>query len=676
MTSAPDHEQLASLKSEVRKRRPQPVIGPASECPVARVLVALPLAHLDRPFDYTVPAGLHAQARPGCRVKVRFAGRDVAGYLVERREESDHPGRLAPLRTVVSTEPVLVPAVRELARLVADRYAGTVADVLRLAVPPRHARVEAEVPAEPPTSSPPAASLLTEQWAAYDGGSAFVARLAAGSAPRAVWTTLPGDPWPERFAAAAAATAAAGRGSLLCVPDARDVARVDTALTALLGPGQHVVLTADLGPAVRYRSFLAISRGHARIVVGTRAAAFAPVHDLGLVAIWDDGDDLYAEPRAPYPHAREVLLLRAHHEGAACLLGAVARSVEAQSLVELGWAAGVAASRVLVRRRAPQVHVAGEHDHELERDAVHATRMPRRVFEVVRAALADGPVLVHSPRSGYQPALACSSCRRGARCERCSGPLGRSAARTAPQCRWCAAVADAWRCPYCRGTTLRAPVVGALRTAEEWGRSFPQTAVVSSGGDHVIDEVDSRPALVIATPGAEPRVAGGYAAAVLLDTWQTLARPGYRAGEESLRRWFNVAGLVRPADKGGRVVVVGEPDAPALQALVRWDAEGFVSRELADRTAARLTPAARLATVTAGPDTLTDVLVALDLPRHVEVLGPVDVSDGDELMARVVVRTTRERGRALSRALQQLQAGRSSRKLTSVRVQVDPSDLG
>ncbi|MDQ3095032.1 MAG: primosome assembly protein PriA, partial [Actinomycetota bacterium] len=143
MTSPPDHEQLASLKREVRKRRPQPVVGPASERPVARVVVALPLAHLDRPFDYTVPAGLHDQARPGCRVKVRFAGRDVAGYLVERCEESDHPGRLAPLRTVVSTEPVLVPAVRELARLVADRYAGTVADVLRLAVPPRHARVEA-----------------------------------------------------------------------------------------------------------------------------------------------------------------------------------------------------------------------------------------------------------------------------------------------------------------------------------------------------------------------------------------------------------------------------------------------------------------------------------------------------------------------------------------------------
>ena len=71
-------------------------------------------------------------------------------------------------------------------------------------------------------------------------------------------------------------------------------------------------------------------------MAGTRAAAFAPVHDLGLVALWDDGDDLYAEPRAPYPHTREVLLLRAHDVGAARRCSAArSRSVEAGALVAL-----------------------------------------------------------------------------------------------------------------------------------------------------------------------------------------------------------------------------------------------------------------------------------------------------------------------------------------------------
>ncbi len=666
-------EQLALLRSEVRAKRPKPPPGPAPERPIARILVDLPLAHLDRPFDYAVPATLHEQAVPGCRVKVRFAGRDVAGFLVERATETDHVGRLAPLRRIVSSEPVLSPEVLAVARLVADRYAGTLADVLRLAVPPRHARVEGEPGAaiSPPPDLP--VDGLVEPWRRYPGGAALVRRLVAGESPRAVWSALPGEDWATCLAASAAATAMAGRGALILAPDARDVTRLDHALSELLGPGRHVVLTADLGPAARYRAYLAVARGVVQIVVGTRAAAFAPVRDLGFVAVWDDGDDLYAEPRAPYPHAREVLLLRAHHEQAALLVAGHARSVEAQALVESGWAAGLTASRATVRDTAPQVHVTGETDRERERDVPgSASRMPPRVFDAVREALTLGPVLVHNPRYGYQPALACGDCRHAARCARCHGPLARGSAGAAPSCRWCGVPADPWQCPHCSGTTVRAPVVGSLRTAEEWGRSFPGTAVTTSGGDHVLDAVPGTAGIVVATPGAEPSAEGGYAAAVLLDTWLSLGRPGMRAGEEALRRWFNIASLVRPVGKGGRVVAVGEPSVPALQALVRWDPAGFATRELAERASAHLTPAARLATITAAPEVVTEVLAALQLPREAEVLGPVAVDDAHH---RVVIRTTRAHGGGLAQALQHLQAGRSSRKLSPVRVQIDPADL-
>ena len=114
----------------------------APERPVARVLVDVPLAHLDRPFDYLVPAKMHDQVVPGSRVKVRFAGQDVDGFVLERVDRSEHEGRLMPLRRAVSPEPVLSPAVARLSELVADRYAGTRSDVLRLAVPSRHATTE------------------------------------------------------------------------------------------------------------------------------------------------------------------------------------------------------------------------------------------------------------------------------------------------------------------------------------------------------------------------------------------------------------------------------------------------------------------------------------------------------------------------------------------------------
>ena len=122
----------------------------SARLPVARVAVDISLAHLDRPFDYLAPARMDAAAGPGCRVRVRFAGQLVDGYLLERTQTSEHQGRLARLERVTSPEPVLTPEIFHLARAVADRYAGTLADVLRLAIPPRHATAEREAPSAGP----------------------------------------------------------------------------------------------------------------------------------------------------------------------------------------------------------------------------------------------------------------------------------------------------------------------------------------------------------------------------------------------------------------------------------------------------------------------------------------------------------------------------------------------
>jgi primosomal protein N' (replication factor Y) len=225
-------------------------------------------------------------------------------------------------------------------------------------------------------------------------------------------------------------------------------------------------------------------------------------------------------------------------------------------------------------------------------------------------------------------------------------------------------------------------VLGEQRTAEELGRAFPQVTVRTSGGDRVLATVDDRPAVVVATPGAEPVAAGGYACVVLLDTWLMLGRTDLRTGEESLRRWFAAAALARPAGQGGRVVAVGEPSGPELQALVRWDPAGYAGRELEDRQSAHLPPASRLATLTGPEADLDTALAALTLPTGAEVLGPVPVqttgptpdADAPPLL-RAVVRVPRAAGSALSRTLVEMQGVRSARKLPPVRVQVDPVGL-
>lgn len=749
----------------------------AAEQPVAQVVLDLAPAHLDRPYDYLVPQAVADDARPGVRVKVRFAGRDVDGYVVARLDRSEHEGRLQPLRRVVSGEPVLAPQVLRLARSVADLYAGTLADVLRLAVPPRHARAEqgllaraevlradAPVPevlradargseaqpaeagsagsagsdrsapaAEDAPSAAPAASdpglparadAEPSAWGAYRAGPAFLAHLARAGAPRAVWTALPGlapvpvapgpagdqggagrrrraaDGPPRTHWAAAVAEAVrvvhdAGRGALVVVPDARDVDQVCAALGAAgLAPwdlatgGDVVRLTADEGPAARYRAFLAARHGLARVVVGTRAAAFAPVADLGLVVCWNDGEDTLAEPRAPYPHAREVLALRSEQEGAAYLLGAHGRTVGAHALLARGWAHELAAARDVVRARAPRVRALTSVELAAEGPGA-AARIPTAAWRAARSALEQGPVLVQVPRSGYLPVVACARCRTPARCTVCHGPLALSGPGAAPQCAWCGALAGGWSCAECHWTGLRSVRVGSQRTAEELGRAFPGVPVRMSGAGAaggVLAAVPGEPALVVATPGAEPVADGGYATALLLDAAVSTSHVGLDVAQDALARWLAAAALVRPASAGGQVLLVGDAAPAPTNALVRWDPAGLADRELDERAELDLPPAVRVAAVTGDRAAVAAVLDRVDLAGPDSVLGPVEVApsrpgEATDLAVggrpvRAVVRVAHRDGRDLARQLAASLAVRSARRESgAVRVQLDPKEI-
>lgn len=679
-------EQLAFIRETVRRSRPRAAqrLQPAGELPVARVLVDKGVLSLDQYFDYAVPAAMADEAQPGVRVRVRFGARVGAhgrreggalhdGFVVERLAASDYPGPLAPLSRVLSPERVLTPALLGLCRAVADRYAGTLADVLQLAIPPRHARAESE-PSPAPLPPPPAPE--PGPWNRYPHGPAFLSSLAAGHAPRAVWTALPGPGWPHEIARAVAAALASGRGALVVLPDGRAVARVDAALAALLGPGRHTVLAADAGPEERYRHWLAASRGSVRAVVGTRAAVFAPVRALGLLVVWSDGDSSHSDPNAPHPHVREVALLRAAEEGAGVLLGGHSTTVEAAQLVDTGWARLLAAGRETVREFAPRIRTVTDHDQARD-GAAQAARLPSVAWETARDALTRGPVLVQVPRRGYAPGLACDRCRTPVRCRRCAGPLEAGGPDSPPECTWCGTAETDWHCVECGSFRMRARIVGARRTAEELGKAFPRVPVRTSGRDAVLATVPAAPALVIATPGAEPFAEHGYAAALLLDGWALLNRPDLRAGEEALRRWLTAAALVRPAAEGGTVVVVAEPTARPVQALVRWDPAGHAATELGERAQLHFPPVSRMASVTGPPKAVADLLALIRLPEGADILGPVPLPGRGEEHERALLRVAPGRGAALATALKAAQIARIAlRTAEPVRIRIDPPDIG
>lgn len=687
--------------------------------------------HLDRGFDYLVPPSLDEAAVPGSRVTVRFGGRDLTGWLIERVEEPATGAQLMPLRTVVTKVPPLTPPVLALARAVAVRQAGVLSDVLRVAVPPRVAQVEKEFLAEPELDAPVAtrakgeadveaadpaeaagesgdavheetdaaeagADVGTPVLSRLAGGHAFVSAVCAGDAPRAA-AVLPsrvGD-WDEAavFADLAKTVAAAGRSVVLVVPDQRDLTRLCAALDATVGEHAYARLTAEDGNTPRYRAHLRLLTGRARIAVGTRSAIWAPVEDLGLIAVWDEGDDALAEPRAPYQHVREVALQRARQEGAGVLFAGLGRTAALQRLVDAGWVQHLAVDRAEQRRLAPRVLSTADSWESARDPFARRARLPQAAWRAAREALdgrTPGPVLVQVARAGFIPALVCQRCRTPARCRHCSGPLSfrdRAAAQTGElSCRWCGVRERGFRCPECGTQQVRAGSRGVDRTADELGRAFPQVPVLSSSSEHILTEVGDDPALVVATVGAEPVARGGYAAALLLDGDSQLAREGLDVPGRVLSRWLAAAALVRPAQDGG-VAVVTADHPETVGALIRWDPDGFASHQLQERRELHLPPAGRLAEVTGEAAAVAEYLELVEEARREEQptgahapeplpwIGPVP-EVADEARHRALLIFPWSAAEATVRVLRKAKSAASTRaEQKPIRLRLDPAGI-
>ena len=611
---------------------------------LARVLVDVPLAHLDRSF-YAVPATMADDARPGkrgsrCGSRVRTSTASCSSAA-----HTDHDGRLTPLRRVVSAEPVLT-GDRGLAGELAARYAGTrptcCGSRSRPGTPPR------EKKPSPPAPAPPAydAGAAEAAWPVTSHYTAYLRHLAEGSSPRAVWTAAPAtDPAPPR--SCRGATRASGRGPGSASPTAGRRPR-RRGPGAVLGPDQHVTLGGRqrTGPLPRR---LPGGEPRARHRVGTRAAS-APVHDLGLVVVWDDGTTCTRSHgrRAPTP-ARPCCCANGR---ALRSWSAASCTVEAEYLLRTGWARSWPDRAA---RRRVTVSVVGG------RRARPGGRVPHEVHLVLRRALETGPVLVQTPDRATSPRSPASAADTRALRHLPRDPTLRGPTEP-PACRWCSAVAEDWACAEC-GHRGCAPRAGRRPDRRGWAGRFP-TRIRTSSGERV-PRPSGRGRDRRRHPGAELVADGGYAAVVLLDTWLLLSRVDLRGA----RRPY-VAGRTPPPwlRPWATVLAVGAPAHLALQALVRWDPPASPpARPPSGWRRTCLRPAGWPRSPATPVRSTTPRRCSR--PARCRGAGP-----GRPRRRRepVVVRVPQAQGAALSAALAELQRLRSSRKLDAVRVQVDP----
>lgn len=644
-----------AVKARTRTTKKSSVV-PATTLPYAQVRVDISVAHLDRDFDYLVPQELESTATVGSKVRVRFHGKLTDAIVIRRTSQTSFTN-IQPIERVVG--PALTEQTLQLVLSVTERYAGLFWDVVRSAVPAKHGRVTGSASMEHVT---PSSVLHGNPWMKYERGEEVKGLLASGSLFRGCWASAPSSDWRDevRDLVSSALQSSVGAGVLVVVPDAKNVVELAAFCQAL----DPTILSAELGAKERYRSFLNILAGNSSFVIGTRSAIFAPVSNLSLIVLWDDGNDNLSEPHAPYWDAREVAALRSHSTGCSLMIGAHSRSVVTQSWCDSGWSRELNPTEQA--RKEVMGKVRGMFPEDAERDPAKA-RIPHIAWQAVKKGIEQGPVLIQVARKGYIPAFVCRECGERAVCS-CGGgvEINRVGSYSHKACSRCGTTT--WTCA-CGGRDVNALSIGAERTAEEIGRAFAGTPVLWSQAERVIAKVDATPRIVVATPGAEPVAEDGYRAVVALDA--TTGAISLLAQEMLLRRLFSAAVLAAP---GAEIVLVAPAEDRAIQAVSRWESSWAARRELAERTEANLPPSCRVAQLRGMRSDVESVANQVLAIPTLRILGPVD--DNDHGKAHAYLLVSRAHGPALTSKLAEITRVRSADPRSQhVQIRIDPRDF-
>jgi primosomal protein N' (replication factor Y) len=539
---------------------------------VVRVLPDEPA--IDKTFDYLVPDTFGGQVRVGDRVRVALGPRRVGGWIVEVGVEPPAGVDLRPLARWSGRGPG--PDLLELADWAAWRWAGRPASFLRTASPERN-----------------------------------VAGLPPASPVGAAGPSRPGD------AVARLAEDALGRGrAVVRLPPATDPASVALA-AARRGHALVLCPTAPLAAQVTRTLRRAGVRvaGHPRdwaqgaagaTVVGTRAAAWAPVGGLAAIVVVDEHDDAHQQEQAPTWHARDVALERARRAGVPCVMTSPCPSLEA-----LAAGALLTASRAAERAGWPVVDVV-----DMRREDPHTGLLPPALVRVLRS---DRRVLCVLNRTGRARLLACRACGELARCERCDAAVAQpSDAELA--CARCGTVRPVV-CRACGATRMKALRQGVTRVRDE---------IAALVGEPVAEVTGARPAgdaaavtrVVVGTEAALHQVDGADVVA-FIDLDQELLAPRYRAAEQAFALVARAARLVGGKEGGGRLVLqTFVPGHEVVRAALHADPTRVASAERERRELLRFPPATALAEVS-GPAAPAFVDL-LGVPRGLEVIGPAD----------------------------------------------------
>ncbi len=401
-----------------------------------------------------------------------------------------------------------------------------------------------------------------------------------------------------------------------------------------------------IAPLQRRRSWEAVARGEARIIVGARSALFLPFTDLAMVVVDEEHDGAYKQEEGFIYHARDLAVARARIADCPVVLASATPSLETLWNARAGRYLWLRLEARHGAARLPPVSLIDLREHPPERGAW----LSRPLIDAIAATLAAGEQsLLFLNRRGYAPLVLCKSCGERLKApdsdswlveHRYSGRLVcHISGFSMPRPRLC---------PHCSAEDSLVSVgPGVERIAEETIRLFPDARVAIFSSDTPGGADGARALIEAMTKGEIDVLIATQAAAKghdfpgltfvgVVDADLGLRGGDLRASERTFQLLTQVAGRAGRRSRPGRAFLqTWLPEHPVMAALAAQDRDAFVEVELSERQAAGLPPFTRLAAVVvSGPDPAQleefcqTVAEAAPNTDGVDVFGPADAPLG------------------------------------------------
>lgn len=272
-----------------------------------------------------------------------------------------------------------------------------------------------------------------------------------------------------------------GKSCIMLVPEIALTPQTVSRFVSIFGD-TVAVIHSGLSVGQRLDEFKRIKRGDAKIVIGTRSAVFAPLTDIGIIIMDEEGEPSYKSDASPRYHARDVAINRCGEHNCLLLMASATPSLETYYHAQTGRFSLFELNKRYGSTKLPRVVVADMiTEAENGNQGIFCEDMIRRIREELKNGRQSILLL---NRRGYNTNAACLKCHSAIKCPHCLIPLTYHKSNGKLMCHYCGYFEQFnGRCRDCGSDSVRLSGLGTQLIEEELSELFPGARVLRMDAD-------------------------------------------------------------------------------------------------------------------------------------------------------------------------------------------------